>query len=292
MELMKLSICIPWTDSTTTLWRFITVPSKSTGKTILKIKVNKKDVVISFTDREKMRLSLEVLANFYLYEGKTLSNKEISSMKRLSERAGLLKYAMSLLSKGHYSEWKMREKLYKKEASKQDVDEVIRILKNNDLINDKMLALDLLEYGNERNIGKNKIIQELSNKGLFDEVINKCKFPESLEKKKALNNLPKLERRYVKYPYEQKRQHIYKALLSLGFDHDIAMETLNKMSGMKVKDEQNKLERDFDKVLAILSRKYEGYELKNKVITSLLSKGYKMKDILNIWESKYGENDF
>ena len=268
------------------------MPSKSTGKTIVKIKVNKKDVVISFADRSKMRLSLEVLANFYLYEGKTISNKELKAIERLSERAGLLKYAMSLLSKGHYSEWKMREKLYNKEASKKDVDDVIKILKDNDLINDKMFALDLVEYGNERNLGKNKIIQELSSKGIFEEVINKCRFPESLERKKASNNLPKLEKRYAKYPYEQKRQYIYKALLSLGFDHDIALETLNKMSNLKPKDEQNKLERDFAKVLARLKRNYEGYELKNKLIASLRSKGYKMKDILNMWESNYGENDF
>ena len=149
------------------------MPSKSSGKTILKIKVNKKDVVITFVDRSKERLSLEVLANFYLYEGKTLTNKELSEMKKMSETSKLLKYAMSLLSKGHYSEWKMREKLYNKEASKSDVDTVIKILKKNDLLNDQMLALDWVEYGNERNIGKKKIIQELSSKGVFDDVINK-----------------------------------------------------------------------------------------------------------------------
>ena len=276
----------------TILWRSITVPSKSTGKTILKIKVNKKDVVITFTDRSKERLSLEVLANFYLYEGKTVSHKELNDIKKMSNQASLLKYAMSLLSKGHYSEWKMREKLYNKEASKSDVDNIIKILKQNDLINDKMLALDWVEYGNERNIGKNKIIQELSSKGVFDEVIAKCKFPYSLEKKKALNNLPKLEKRYVKYPYEQKKQHIYKALLSLGFDNDIALETISKVSEPKQKEELSKLDKDFDKVYIHQKRKYEGYELKNKVITSLRSKGYKMKDILMMWEKKYGENDF
>ena len=68
------------------------MPSKSSGKTILKIKVNKKDVVISFVDRSKERLSLEVLANFYLYEGKTISNKELKEMKQLSNQASLLKY--------------------------------------------------------------------------------------------------------------------------------------------------------------------------------------------------------
>ena len=268
------------------------MPSKSSGKTIVKIKVNKKDVVISFADRNKERLSLEVLANFYLYEGKEVSNKELKDMRNLSSQASLLKYAMSLLSKGHYSEWKMREKLYNKEAKKSDVDNVIKILKNNDLLNDKMLALDLVEYGNERNLGKNKIIQELSSKGVFDDIINKIKFPYSLEKKKALNNLPKLEKKYARYPYEQKKQHIYKALLSLGFDNDVALETLSKVSEPKQKEELSKLDKDFDKVYIHQKRKYEGYELKNKVVTSLRSKGYKMKDILNMWEKKYGENDF
>ncbi len=268
------------------------MPSKSSGKTVIKIKKNKKDVVISFDDRSKLRCVSEVLANFYLYEGKTLSNKQISEIKSFSDSAALLKYAMSLLQKGHYSEWKMREKLYAKEGKKQDVDRIIKTLKNNDLINDKMFALDLIEYGNERNLGKNKIIQELSSKGIFDEIINKCSFSSSLEKKKAHNNIPKLEKKYAKYSYEQKKQHVYRALLSLGFDNDVALEALNKLSAPKAKEENEKLEKDFDKVYIRLSHKYEGYELKNKVITSLRSKGYKTKDVLNKWEKKYGEVDF
>lgn len=265
------------------------MPSGSTGKTILKVKINKKDVVISFTDRSKERFASEVLANYYLYEGKVLSYKELKEMRHYSDSASLLKYALSLLKKSHYSEWKMREKLYAKEAKKDDVDRVIKSLKNHDLINDKMFAYDLIEYGNERNLGKNKIINELSNKGIFEDVINKYHFSHQLEKKKALNNLPKLEKKYDKYSYEQKKQHIYRGLISLGFDNDVALEVLNKVSVPKNKDEQKKLDKDFEKVLLSYKRKYEGNELKNKVVTSLRSKGYKIKDILNKWEAHYGE---
>ena len=265
---------------------------ENTGKTIRKVKVNKKDATIHFTDKTKMKVSLEALANFYFYEGKTLDNKQIKEINDFSNSAKLLKYAMSLLKKGHYSEWKMREKLYSKEANKKDVDRVIKSLKEHDLINDKMLALDLYEYGNERNLGKNKIIQEISNKGVFDDVISKLKFPYSLEKKKASNVLPKLERKYDKYAYEQKKQHIYKALLTLGFDNDVAMSTLSEMKGEDKKEEKNKLDKDFPKTLLHYKRKYEGYELKTKVIAALKNKGYKMKDILNKWENSYGENDF
>ena len=275
-----------------TSWRYIIVPSKSSGKTIVKLKVNKKNVVITFSDKSKLSLVPEVMASFYLYEGKTLDNKAIKELVSFNASASLLKYAISLLKKKHYSEWKMREKLYAKEdANKPAVDQVIKVLKSNDLINDKMLILDTIEYGNERNIGKNKIIAELANKGIFLENLSSISFSYSNEKKKALNNLPKLEKKYSKYSYEQKKQHIYRSLLSLGFDNDVALEALNHLSKPNDKDELDKLKKDFDKTYLRYKNKYEGYELKNKVVTFLRSKGYKTKDILSRWEKYYGEND-
>ena len=275
-----------------TSWRYIIVPSKSSGKTIVKLKVNKKNVVITFSDKSKLSLVPEVMASFYLYEGKTLDNKAIKELVSFNASASLLKYAISLLKKKHYSEWKMREKLYAKEdANKPAVDQVIKVLKSNDLINDKMLILDTIEYGNERNIGKNKIIAELANKGIFSENLSSISFSYTSEKKKALNNLPKLEKKYSKYSYEQKKQHIYRSLLSLGFDNDVALEALNHLSKPNDKDELDKLKKDFDKTYLRYKNKYEGYELKNKVVTFLRSKGYKTKDILSRWEKYYGEND-
>ena len=268
------------------------MPSRSSGKTILKIKINKKNVVITFSDKTKLSLVPEVMANFYLYEGKTIDYKTLKNIEKFNNTAALLSYSMSLLKKGHLSEWKMREKLYHKEAKKDDVDYIIKTLKKYDLINDKMLILDTIEYGNERNLGKNKILQELNNKGVFNENLNKVTFPLSSERKKALNNLPKLERKYDKYAYEQKRQHIYQNLLSLGFDSDVALEALNHLKSPNNKEEKVKLTKDFNKVYLKYENKYLGYELKNKVISSLKSKGYKTSEILKIWEEKHHEDDY
>lgn len=268
------------------------MPSKSSGKIIDKIKINKKNVVITFTDKSKLDCVPEVMANFYLYKGKTLDSKTIAEIKKYNASASLLKAAMSLLKRGHYSEWKMREKLYKKEAKKSDVDNVIKILKNNDLINDKMLILDTIEYGNERNIGKNKIIAELVSKGIFKENIPSSSFNKVNEKMKAINNLAKLEKKYDRLSYEDKKKHIYGALLSLGFDNDVALEAINNIKPIKDSDEKNKLNKEFDKALFRYKRNYEGYELKNKVVTYLKNKGFKLKDILRKWEVNYGENDF
>ena len=276
----------------TTFWRFIIVPSKSSGKKIVKLKLNKKTVTLTFDDRKKLSFNSEVMANFYLYEGKTIDDKTLKKIKEFDSSITLFNYAMSLIKKGHISEWKMREKLYNKEAKKPEVDKIIKVLKSNDLINDKMLILDTIEYGNERNIGKNKIIQDLLNKGIFQENINKNYFSYSLEKKKAINNLAKLEKKYDRYSYEQKRQHIYKNLLTLGFENDVALEALNHLSKPNDKKEKEKLEKDFTKAYIHYKNKYEGYDLKNKVVTSLKNKGYKLNEILKEWEKQYGENDF
>ena len=66
----------------------------------------------------------------------------------------------------------------------KSVDLIIKRLKQYDLIDDEAYAYDLVEYYNSLNYGKNKIIHKLSDKGIFDIVINKMKFPISIEKKK------------------------------------------------------------------------------------------------------------
>ena len=122
------------------------MPSKSSGKTISKLKVSKKKVTLYFSNKTKASFNIEVMANFYLYEGKTISDKTLKEMKDFDSSLALFNYAMTLVKKGHISEWKMREKLYSKEAKKSEVDKIIKFLKSNDLINDKMLILDTIEY--------------------------------------------------------------------------------------------------------------------------------------------------
>ena len=265
------------------------MPSKNSGKTITKIKINKKNVVLYF-GKTRMEISPDAYATTYLYVGKVLTNKDISNLKSFSAIAELMKYALSLLKKGHYSEWRMREKLYAKEASKKDVDKIIGRLKANDLINDKMLIEDLIAYGDERSIGKNKILKELSAKGIFEENLSKIKFPYSKEKKKAMCQLPKLERKYASYSYENKKQHIYNGLVSLGFESIVIEEVINKISPIDEKDEKNKINKDFDKIYERLSKKYEGKQLKDKVFMSLKNKGYRYGDIYKKWEAKQNDD--
>lgn len=249
---------------------------------ITKIKILKNKVNISFDNSNKLSIDKEVFTNFYLYKGKELSKEEYKSLLELNDTNKLLQYALKLRSKSIYSEYKLREKLYSKEASKRSVDKVIKILKGYDLIDDKAYASDLVEYYNSLNYGENKIKTKLSEKGIFKEIVDKMKFPISIEKKKANNLLPKLEKKYDKYNASSKKSHIYNAYLLEGYSKDIASEMTSKIKSPNQKDELDKLKSDYLKTKTRLERKYKGKELKQKILSSLLNKGYKMNDILKV----------
>ena len=249
---------------------------------ITKIKILKNKVNISFDNSNKLSIDKEVFTNFYLYEGKELTKEEYKSILELNDTNKLLQYALKLRSKAIYSEYKLREKLYSKEASKRSVDKVIKILKGYDLIDDKAYASDLVEYYNSLNYGENKIKTKLSEKGIFKEIVDKTKFPISIEKKKANYLLPKLEKKYDKYNASSKKSHIYNAYLLEGYSKDIASEMTSKIKSPNQKDELDKLKSDYLKTKTRLERKYKGKELKQKILSSLLTKGYKMNDILKV----------
>lgn len=254
---------------------------------IKKIKEYKSKVVLTLANKSKLEVSKEAYPNFYLYEGKDLSSKEIKEIKDFSNVSALLSYALKKREKKLYSEYKMREELYKKEANKKQVDKVIKLLKGYDLIDDKAFIEEYISYYNEKNYGKNKILNKLSEKGIFKDVLDKIMFPYAVEIKKAKNSLKKLEKQYDKYNDVEKRKHIYNALISRGFDLEVASSVTKEIKPSTSKEENNKLEKDFDKYLIKYKKSYKGKELKSKIVTALLTKGYKYNDINVLVERKH-----
>ena len=266
------------------------VPKERAGKVIKKIKFFKKGIAIFFEDGERIDISEDAYASMYLYVGKELDKKDIEKLNSITLVKVLINYSMTLLSKAHYTEWKMREKLYAKGGEKKDVDYVIKLLKSHDLLDDKAFIMDYLGYAEERCIGKNKIKQELINRGIFAEEINKIHFSEAVEKHKATERLKALEKKYDRLSYEKKKEHIYHTLISQGFDIDVASYAISKIKDKNEKDEAKKLDNDFDKIYNRLKVRYEGQELYDKLFKSLKNKGYRYGDI----KRKIGglDNDF
>lgn len=253
---------------------------------IKKIKILKNKVTVSFDDQNKIELDKSVYTEFYLYVGKEVSKKEIKQIEDYNLNAALMNYALKIRQKSLYSEYKMREKLYDKGGNKKTVDYVIKMMKAHDLIDDQAFIEEHIEYYNDLNYGKNKIIHKLMDKGIFEEKLEKINFPVSIERKKANNIFDKMVRKYDKYNDSQKKRHIYEGYLSQGFDIDIAREMSEKVKSSNPKEENKKLESDFNKAYERFKKKYSKKEIKSKLIAYLASKGYKIGDIIKMIERK------
>ena len=256
-------------------------PLRNTGKKITKIKKYKTHINV-YLGEEKLEVSSDVFTSFYLYKGKELTDKEYRELTSRIDNEKLLSYALRLLSNHLYSEWKMREKLYGKEAEKNQVDEIITYLKKQGFIDDINFIEEYLVYANNSNLGKNKIKENLLKKGIFQEDIEKISFKEKDELMKAKRILPKLVKRYEKYNARSQKDHIVQAYVREGFDLDVALEVVRDLDLHDEKKEAKLLKKDYELVKTRYSRKYKGRELREKILAALLRKGYKGKDIFKM----------
>ena len=259
------------------------MPSVSSGsKKIKSIKAFKDHVTLYFGKGEPLRISKEAFVSSYLYVGKSLTNKDIAYLEEITAMTTLLNYALSIVSKKHISEKEMMEKLLKKEDNYTAAKNVITKLKENDLLNDKAFMEDLIIWDNERCFGENKIIKHLKDKGIPDSLIKKASFPVTNERKKAKSLLDKLEKKYDRFAYISKKKHVYQALVSQGYNMEVAKEVAELAKKGNEKQEISLLKKDYEKALKRYERKYEGYQLKQKLYAYLVSKGYSYKDIKKV----------
>ncbi|MPN36501.1 hypothetical protein SDC9_184010 [bioreactor metagenome] len=127
-------------------------------------------------------------------------------------------------------------------------------------------------------------------RGIEEKDLKSLHFKETKELEKAKTLLSSLERRYSKYKYLEKKQHIYSNLVSHGFTSEIAS-SVSSLIKADSKQESNVLAKDFAKAYTRLSSKYDGRELYDKVIKSLLQKGYKYQEIKKKIEEKVNETN-
>ena len=247
------------------------------------IKINKKDVTIYF-DNDCIKINKSTYQSFdYLYKGKELTNEEYDRLVKQDNLSKYLTYVYSLLSKNRYSEFTIKEKLLLKGAKQEEINSIISILVEKKLIDDDKLIEDIIDIDNQKLYGKYKILQKLKTKGLVPKnVIDSFPYEKELEKAKLL--IEKIEVKYFSHSYNDMIRHIHNYLSNMGYETRVISDA---SSFIKERDQENELlnlEKDFKLAIIRHEKILDEYLLKNKVIKSLMAKGYLYNDILLCWE--------
>ncbi|MGL5348090.1 MAG: recombination regulator RecX [Peptostreptococcaceae bacterium] len=201
---------------------------------ITKIESQKKNsdrVNIYVNDEFFMAIYTELVYSFSLKKGMEV---DIDNFKSILNQEMFLKAknkALNILSKADQSERKIREKL-STDFEQDTIDNVIEFLLKNKFIDDDILAQKIVNTNvNLNKYGKNKIKQNLYNKGLSKESINEVILEIDVDKEFE-NAMYLAKKRYERVKNEDKNkiyQKISQHLAYKGFDYDIIKRVLNKL---------------------------------------------------------------
>ncbi len=255
------------------------MPSKDIGKTITDIHYLKNKNIIFF-GTEKLEISKSAPTEIALYIGKVLTDKDIKKLTLISKQEKDFDYAYKLLSRGDYSLGLFREKLTNHKISIVSANIIVNKLMELGFLNDVEYAKQKVDYYEEvKHFGERRIIDELYADKVDEKVIRSFSFPRSGEIRKAMYFIPQLDKKYHGENFINKKSHIFASLARLGFSNEIINECMKKVSVPSLKEQKIKLRKDFEASKLRLKRKYKGEELKQKIIESLLRKGYQYAQI-------------
>lgn len=262
--------------------------SSSTSRKIQAYTVDEKGRRILVMDGESFILPNGFDVEFHLYEGKELSEKEYKELKKALKLAPYKAEALKLVSKGSYTEKEVIDKLEAKGAGYADAKPIVDELKKIGLLDDSRYAEEYIKYEKEVNLsGKNKILHKLQEKGVRKDILDSFIFPGEEEEERAKEYLATLSKKLLDLPKRKKQEKALGALLSKGYDLEIAKSILAYIPEGDKEKEASRMQREFLLAKRKYQKKYDGYELRNRITKYMMSKGYGYQDI----EALYSEEE-
>ena len=232
-------------------------------------------------NNDKCYITEDTIVRFMLSRDKMISEeelKEIQDFAQFSYGKNLALYHLSFKSR---TEKEVSEYLKKHDIDLQIASQVISNLKEDNWINDRQYVYTIVnvnQFSGDK--GPYLLLQKLSQKGVvkttIEEVLNEFDFSQV-----AQRVAKKLFKKYDgKLPARALQETIIQNLTNKGFsyaDAKFAYEQLD--SHVDSETTQELIFKELDKQYPKYARKYEGYELKQRLTQVLARKGYDFSDI-------------
>ena len=201
---------------------------------ITKIESQKKRddrVNIYIDEKFFMAIYKELVFTFNLKKGQEIDHNNLKSILDNEMYMKAKNKALSILSKASQSEKQIRQKLAK-DYEEDTIDKVIEFLQKYKFVDDEDLASRIVNTNvNLNKYGKNKIKQNLYNKGIDKNIIETT--IDDIDTDKEFENALYLgKKRYERLKNEDPRkayQKIGNHLAYKGFNYDIIKKVLNKL---------------------------------------------------------------
>lgn len=243
---------------------------------ILKIeKKGKKYLVYTTEDEEPIKLTEDAIVNNRILKDALFDKEGWEKIKKGKDTANLFDKVLHYIDFKPRTEKEVIDYLIKKEAEQETIDEIITRLKDIRYLDDNKYALAFIEEGIKNKKGPQLISYQLVELGINKNLIQHHLeiYTYELQIENATIIAKKYQQLQLKHPAKKQRELIYQKLIRGGFDHNIINIVIEQL--VFFEDSIDKLEEEYQKLLL---KKLD----RNKIIASLMSKGYCYEDIKKV----------
>ena len=248
---------------------------------ITKLEKKKKLYLMELDNGDKCYITEDTIVRFMLSRDKVITQQEFDKIQAFAQFSYAKNLALYHLSFKARTEKEVREYLNKHNIDLQIASKVISNLKEDNWINDRQYAYTIVNTNQlSGDKGPYSLLQKLSQKGVVkttvEEVLNEFDFSQV-----AQRIAEKLFKKYDgKLPARALQEKIIQNLANKGFSYADAKWAFEQLDSQVDEDTtQELIFKELDKQYTKYGRKYEGYELKQRLTQVLARKGYDFSDI-------------
>jgi regulatory protein len=251
---------------------------------ILKLEKKKNKYLLTTSEKEYF-FDEDTIIEYGLFKDQVFLKAKFDEILNKRDQNNAFNSSLRLLARGMKSVKEIEDYLQKKNISEDITEATILRLQSFGYLNDVELAKYLLQYYINNNKGPRYISQKLSEKKVARAVTEKVleDYTEKQEEDIIIKLIDKLEPNNRNYPIAKQKQLLSDRLIRSGFSSNIVYSIINNTEFKDESDDQ--LLIDYEKQKRLLSNKdIDEYQKKQKIIKSLLNKGYEFHKISAIIE--------
>lgn len=237
------------------------------------------------TNIGKYTFDEETLIKYQVFKDKEFTKAKFAEILNEVKINKIYNKTLNYLSYRMRSHYEVKEYLAKNDLNFSEADRVINRLKTHGYIDDEKFAKYFYDYYMRKNKGPKYIEQKLYEKRINKTIINDVVggYSQKDQEEKIKQIVEKEAKSLITYPVKKQRQKLISKLIRAGFVGEIVYTIVNTAKLVDNSDER--LEKDFQKQLKRLEHKnLETYEIKQKIIASLIAKGYEYQKIKELLE--------
>lgn len=251
---------------------------------IQKIEKKKRLYLLECDNGDSLYVTEDTIVHFMLSKGMEISPEQLESIKQFAQFSYGKNLALYYISFQVRTQKQVYDYLKKHDLENTNIQKIIEELIKENWINDQKYVESFLRQNmTNGDKGPQLIKQKLMQKGISDKIIEKAISEVDFYPIAEKVALKMISRYQDKLPRKALQDKLTQLLINKGFSYDL-VKAVNGNLSIET-DQENTLdllEKEADKQLRKLSKRYEGYALRQKLFQALYRKGYDSDDIQSL----------